>query len=415
MEHALFRKEAMEHQRHRGLGDVILATAPGSRQLALLTLLAAALTIAFVCYGEFTRKAHVSGYLVPDKGLIKVYAPAAGTVIERRVDEGQQVKRGDPLAVVSTERSSLDTVQTQAAAIGLVKQRRDSLRRERLAREEIDRLKLQRLDRRIASLEHEIGKLDDSRKTQRQRLLAAEQTAARFAKLRTDKFVADAQVQQTMDIALDQRGRLQDLERDHIALEGEREALRFERDSALLEAQTHLAALTREIAELDQELTVYESNRDMVVTAPTDGIVTAILIEPGQHTQPDAPLLNIIPDGAILEAQLLVPSHAIGFVEQQQQVALRYEAYPYQRFGHHRGRVRSIAKTLISPSDAALPIPLQEPVYLVSVTLDAQTVLAYGRELPLKVGMLLDGDIFLDRRTVLEWILDPLFSLTKRI
>lgn len=411
----LFRSEALAHQQSRGLGQVILATSPGSTLLGLLAFVTAALVVAFACYGEFARKAHVSGYLIPDKGLIKVYASAAGTVVERRVAEGQQVALGEVLAVISTERRSLETVATRAAAISLLEQRRGSLEQERLAQREINWLKQQALANRIASLETELAKLDAGRQTQQQRLRAAEDSARRFAALETRQFVAAIQLQQMQDAALDQRSRLQQLERDRIALAGELDTLRTDEAALTLEAQSQQAALGRAIAELDLELNEHQSARSIVVTAPAEGIVTSILIEPGQHTGPDSPLLSIIPAGAVMEAQLLVPSRAIGFVTPEQPVALRYEAFPYQRFGHHQGRVRSIARTLLTPGETTLPVPLEEPVYLVTVSLDAQTVSAYGRELPLQAGMLLDGDIFLDRRSVLQWVLDPIYSLSRGV
>lgn len=411
----LFRSEALAHQADRGLGEVILANQPGALMFSGLAVLMAVLIIAFGCYGEFARKAHVQGYLTPDKGLLKVYAPVGGTVVERPVGEGDQVRRGDVLAVISTERGSLQTLETQGAAIALLTQRRDSLQQETQAQHEIDSLRQQRLRGRIASLQTQLEKLDASRATQQARLRAAEESAARFAELKSKQFVAAAQVEQMRDAALAQRGQLQELERDRVALQGELEMLHTELAEAALEAQTRQSALTRAVNELDQQLTEHESSRNIVITAPASGVVTAILIEPGQHGDPRAPLLSIIPNGAALEAQLLVPSRAIGFIEVGHSVALRYQAFPYQRFGHHHGEINSIAKTLIAPGDASLPVPLQEPVYLVSVKLDQQTVQAYGRELSLQSGMLLDGDIFLDRRTVLQWVLDPLYSLTKSV
>jgi multidrug efflux pump subunit AcrA (membrane-fusion protein) len=64
-----------------------------------------------------SSRAHVSGYLAPSKGLIKIYAPEVGTLIEKHAREGQRMKRGDALFVLSTERSSRETPEAQAAAI----------------------------------------------------------------------------------------------------------------------------------------------------------------------------------------------------------------------------------------------------------------------------------------------------------
>ena len=56
-----------------------------------------------------------------------------------------------------------------------------------------------------------------------------------------------------------------------------------------------------------------------------------------------------------------------------------------------------------------------EPVYLVKVTLNQQTVKAYGESKPLKVGMAFDADIMQEKRKLYEWVLEPLYSITGKI
>jgi len=126
-------------------------------------------------------------------------------------------------------------------------------------------------------------------------------------------------------------------------------------------------------------------------------------------------LLTILPAQAELEAQLLVPSRAIGFIEAGQSVALRYQAFPYQRFGSAHGRVKAIDKTLISPGETTLPVSLDEPVYRVTVALSEQSIKAYRQQLNLQSGMLLDADVWLDRRRIIQWVFDPLFSVTGKL
>jgi membrane fusion protein len=55
---------------------------------------------------------------------------------------------------------------------------------------------------------------------------------------------------------------------------------------------------------------------------------------------------------------------------------------------------------------------VEEPVYRVVASLDAQSVRAFGRLYPLQAGMLLEADIVLERRSLLEWILEPLYSVS---
>ncbi len=41
-----------------------------------------------------------------------------------------------------------------------------------------------------------------------------------------------------------------------------------------------------------------------------------------------------------------------------------------------------------------------------------QTVMAYGKETPLQAGMRVDADIVVENRRMIEWVLDPLFTIT---
>ena len=44
-----------------------------------------------------------------------------------------------------------------------------------------------------------------------------------------------------------------------------------------------------------------------------------------------------------------------------------------------------------------------------------QAVQAYGQPQPLAAGMQLEADVLLDRRRLIEWIFEPLLSVTGRV
>jgi membrane fusion protein len=225
----------------------------------------------------------------------------------------------------------------------------------------------------------------------------------------------EIQAHQKHEELLEQQGKLHNLQRSRLALEGDIHARKRELAASDLKAKNQLAALERNISALDQELTEYESRRQVVIRAPSAGVATTILGVQGQYITPTTPLLSLVPEEAVLEAHLLAPSHAIGFIVLRQTVAVRYQAFPYQRFGSAKGRITEISKTLITPHEVTLPVPLQEPVYRVIVALEAQTITAYGTEMPLQAGMVLDADIWLEQRRLIEWIFDPLYSITGRL
>ena len=53
-----------------------------------------------------------------------------------------------------------------------------------------------------------------------------------------------------------------------------------------------------------------------------------------------------------------------------------------------------------------------EPVYRLVVRPAKQTVTVYGRPVTLQPGMQLDADVLIERRRLIEWVLDPVFTLT---
>lgn len=61
---------------------------------------------AFAYFGAYTRKATVTGLLMPERGMLRLSSSAAGFISEVRVTEGQVVEQGDVLFVVSGERLS---------------------------------------------------------------------------------------------------------------------------------------------------------------------------------------------------------------------------------------------------------------------------------------------------------------------
>ena len=82
-------------------------------------------------------------------------------------------------------------------------------------------------------------------------------------------------------------------------------------------------------------------------------MLTVDLATLGQAVSPSQLLAVIQPDGAALQVHLFAPSRAVGFIRPDERVNLRYQAFPYQKFGQQEGRVRSVAHTALSAAELA--------------------------------------------------------------
>jgi len=106
-----------------------------------------------------------------------------------------------------------------------------------------------------------------------------------------------------------------------------------------------------------------------------------------------------------------LPSRAIGFVREGQEVYLRLDAFSYRRYGFARGRVRQIAGVAVAPADLGIALAVHEDVYPVRVRLERQDFDARGQRRPLSAGMRLEAEIVIDRPRLLDAVLAPLAEL----
>jgi membrane fusion protein len=415
----LFRPEVFAERQTQWLGAVLLTPRLSHRFFTAFAALALASILALLFFAEYTRKARISGWLMPEQGLVRVFSPQVGVVTELLVKEGATVRKGESLVGLSAELQSASLGATQAEIARSLVERRDSLTEERRQQQQLLAQQLRALSNRIQALQSEQKQLGEEIALQRQRLQLAKNTAARQQQLRQRGFISDQQLQQAEEGQLEQDARLGALERTRLTTERERRTLEGELKDLPLKAHAQIATIERGISAMEQDLAAVEARRQIIVPAPQDGTVTAIQAEQGGSANTAVPLLSIVPLGSKLEAHLFSPSRAIGFVRPGQRVLLRYQAYPYQKFGHYEGTVAHVSRSALSPGE--LPSQLSgltalygasEPVYRVTVALLSQTVTAYGQPVALQPSMQLEADVVIESRKLFEWVLDPLYTLT---
>ncbi|RUH79929.1 HlyD family secretion protein [Pseudomonas aeruginosa] len=400
----MFRQEALDAQHAGGLGEIVLIRPVSFTFLTLLAAAMALLVVGFFLFGSYTKRSTVSGQLVPASGQVKVHAPQAGIVLRKFVQEGQAVRRGERLMVLSSERYGSDAGPVQAGISRRLEQRRDSL------------------TSKVASLQRELTTLAAQTDSQQRLLALASDAAARYQGLMDKGYISMDQLQQRQAELLGQRQTLQGLERERTSLRQQLTERRNELAGLSARQANQLAETRRQLSAVEQDLAESEAKRTLLVTAPESGIATAVLAEAGQTVDSSRPLLSIVPADTPLQAELYAPSKSIGFIRPGDAVLIRYQAYPYQKFGQYHGKVQSISRASVSYAELSSMVggvpglgQDGEQLYRLRVTLDDQAVTAYGQPRPLQSGMLLDADILQDTRRLYEWVLEPLYSLTGKL
>ncbi|HRE13681.1 MAG TPA: HlyD family efflux transporter periplasmic adaptor subunit [Usitatibacteraceae bacterium] len=409
MSRGLFRQEAIDAQREKYLGETTLARPVAYWVYTLLAAAIAAILLAVAIWGQYTRRERVEGSLALDVGAARVLIPEAGRVADLLIKEGDEVAAGAPIARIAYDRAAAETSAQELAS------RRLLLEREQAQLRELGEQQVAQVRKRVKDLEGEIAQADREIRLQDTRVKSAREQAARYQQLAGEKFVSDLVVRQKQDEVTEQEIKLQALRRTRSQIERDLSAAKLEEPSLQLKSRGQVDQVERQLSELQESLAGAQARRETLIKAPVHGTVTNIAVTAGQSVAADAPLATVLPKGSGLHAELLVPTRAIGFIQKGQAVVLRYEAFPHERFGQYQGTVTEISRSVWSPGDKLGPLTVKEPVYRVDVKLERQSVAALGNEIPLRPGMLVNADILLERRTLLEWLFEPVLQLRGRL
>jgi len=117
---SLFRKEVLQSNQVSYLGKTLIVT-PISFSIWSFGIFLVAITIGlFLYFGEYSKKQIVPGVLIPDKGLINIYAKSHGIVINKFVQQGQEVAKGQLLYLISAEQEALSQQGVSAQQLSLL-------------------------------------------------------------------------------------------------------------------------------------------------------------------------------------------------------------------------------------------------------------------------------------------------------
>jgi membrane fusion protein len=415
MANKLFRQEAIDAQREKLLGEVSLAR-PVPLWIFTVVALAFALgLIAFSVWGEYARRERVDGFLALDSGAARLLAPESGLVAELLAKEGDEVQAGQPLIRLSFERGTASGATSGELVQREITERMAVLEREQQQARVLGAQQTEILRRKIDDLQRELAQFDVEIKAQQSRLASSRNEFQRAEELYKDKFYSESKLIEFRNNVLDQQVKLESARRQRAGVERELSSAKAELPTIEMKVETQLDQIRRQLSELQQGSVQEEAKRENVIRAPVAGVLTNIAANRGEAVAADAPLAMVVPKGSGLHAQLLVPTRAIGFVQPGQEVVLRYDAFPFQRFGQYRGRVERVSRTVWSPGEKVGPVTVTEPVYRVDVRLDSQHIVAGDQKLALRPGMSVNADILQEKRKVWEWVFEPVLSLKERM
>ena len=411
----LFRKQVLDAQQVRLYGNVLIVSPIRFWVVSGFLSAIVIILIMFLASASFARIERVSGAVVPSLGIVRMAAPAAGIIKGFSLSEGQQVQEGEVLGRISTPALAFGGMGTRnGARLASIAGKLEQLGLQRAQSEIVHTLDMTSKDREVAEISARLKIARETVAFQLQILAEAESAWDRVRQL-SERNLINAETVSSQRIELiSSRRELLRLQSEIGTLTMEMETVGFSRRQMTAQADLRNLQYDAEEQNLISERQIMRGLEAFDIVAPANGIATAVLVANEHQVQPNTELFSILPDNSALEVELYVPSRAIGFVAPGQAVSLLFDAFPYQRFGSHRGTIAEVTGSVILPGSPGLLVRVEEPVYRVTVELERETVAAFGRDMQIQPGMQITANIILEDRTVFDWLFEPLISVARR-
>ena len=379
---------------------------------------AAAIFIPLAAITPITQVVEASGQVVPEGSVNIVQHLEGGIVSKVNVIDGERVKKGDVLLVLSPQLvgSAYDAAeqelenliiqqrQLQAAIEGKaeLKLNDDSSVNARVSQSQQELLssrlvnKADQIDASLAVVAEkkaEISGLSEQIKFQRMQVAMWDSLDNSGAASQLQLVTAKGKLAEMIGARNEARKALRQAEAN---LKGLRSGITFENNSKIAELAGEEAVVAENIKKIRDQL-----ERTKIV-APVNGVVSDLRYRaPGAVIGPGAVVLQVVPDESKKLVELRVPSKDIGFVKVGQNVDINLLPFDSSIYGTVPGKIESIAGTTVQDQATG------GYYYLARVGLEHQYVDANSRKLPIQAGMPLVGDIKGQQRSVLRYLFQP--------
>jgi membrane fusion protein len=411
----LFRPEAVAAALNAGEGRPVALLPISWTVLTLVLMLMAGVVAACMTLGTYARSESAVGIVNSTGTSARIGAPVAGILTRLYVREGQQVRAGEPLGIVSTERIGVDGTSIDDGTVNSLNRELTSLEERLAVLAPTAALQRQGASARLAALGGSKSAEHAAEIAATQRLRLAEDAMHKMAPVAQKGFISGEAMRRRQEEIITLREARSEARSRQSSLDAQMDELRTELQALPYALVQQRGELLSQIARARREKDMANGQRGYLIRAPVAGTVTALQARQGQGVDQRGALLTVASSNGSMGAELYVPSRAIGFIEPGQRVRIRYDAFPYQRFGAGGGSIRHVSRAVLRPEDIQAAVDVKEPMYRVTVELDHPWLAAYGRRHPLQTGMAVSADIVLEERSFGAWLLEPILALRGRL
>ncbi|PYA61716.1 colicin V secretion protein CvaA [Serratia marcescens] len=414
----MFRQEAINSQKMKWRGRALLLPGIPFWLAAGLCLFFFIAFLTFAIAGTYTRRVNVTGEISTYPRAANVYSAVQGVVVKQFVTEGQVITAGAPIYQIDVSKSTHSGVVSD-------NQRRDINSQQARIAQIISRLEsskqatLTMLEKQKAQYTAAFSRSTVILERAQEGIRIAKENMENYRHYQTKGLINKDQLTNQVALYYQQHNNLLSLsgQNEQNALQITALESRIQTQAAEFDNQIYQMELQR--YELQKELLNIDAGGAIVIRALADGRVDSLSVTVGQMVNIGDSLLQLLPQDIEHYALVLwVPNDAIPYITAGDKVNVRYDAFPAEKFGQFAGTVSVISKAPASPQEmrtyqgapkAALTAAV--PYYKVIVMPEKQAIAYDGKRLSLENGMTAQSTLFLEKRTIYQWMLSPFYDM----
>ena len=145
-----------------------------------------------------------------------------------------------------------------------------------------------------------------------------------------------------------------------------------------------------------------------VIRSPVDGVVKELLVHTiGSSVQPSSELLTVVPTVYEMIAEVKMKPEEIAKLHVGQSVKLKVTAFDYSIYGDLKGKITNISPDTIVDKETG------ESHYLIYIKTKSN-YLNNNEKYKIKVGMMVNADILVGKKSIMSFLLKPILKTTQK-
>jgi len=416
---SIFRTDAIDYQRQKWVGKaLLLSKIPAVVITGFCFLFVITLALAMIFF-DYSRRIDVEGEIITLPHSVNIYSPQQGYIINRFVQAGDKVKKGEALYELDVSRTT-SSGNVSNAAIGAVRAQIENLQ------QVITRLKANKAST-LQNLQAQIDEYAAAHK-ETQKLVTSVREGVRKMNQSLNDYeqhlkkglITQDQLNYQRAQALSQQSAWQGLNNQSIQESVQLSQLRSDKLTRAADFDNQITQSESQVNDLERQLAEYKASSSIIISSRTDGIVESLSVTPGQMVEASASLAQIKPtENVRYYLQLWLPDNSVPYVKKGDGINIRYNAFPSDKFGQFPGKIDSISLIPATPQEITSYSSgtqlAKGSYYKALVSISATEFSDKGKKLQISSGLQAKAIVFLEKKPLYQWAIAPINKIKNSV